>query len=106
MNEFNSIEATDKTVLSKQTEFRLGEKSKIENFFIEEINQRKSRSRKLNKYVAAFDYIDETLIVLIATSGLVSIISFPSIVGAPIGIASASLTLFFFSNNRNSQKIT
>ena len=46
------------------------------------------------------------LIVLSATSGGVSIISFTSIVGAPVGIASASLTLFFFSNNRNSQKIT
>ena len=33
--------------------------------------------------------------VLNATSGGVSIISFTSIVGAPVGIASASLTLFF-----------
>ena len=64
------------------------------------------RSRKLNKYVAVFDYIDENLIVLIAKNGLVSIISFTSIVGAPIGIASASLTSFFFSKNRNSKKIT
>ena len=46
------------------------------------------------------------LIVLSATSGGVSTISFTSIVGAPVGIASASLTLFFFSSNRNSQKIT
>ena len=46
------------------------------------------------------------LIVLSATSGGVSIISFTSIVGAPVGIASASLTLFFFSSNRSSQKIT
>ena len=35
------------------------------------------------------------LIVLSATSGGVSTISFTSIVGAPVGIASASLTLFF-----------
>ena len=67
----------------------------IENHFIKEINQRKSCSRKLNKYVAVFDYIDQALIVLSATSGGVSIISFTSIVGTPIGIASASLTLFF-----------
>ena len=67
----------------------------IENHFIEEINQRKSCSRKLNKYVAVFDYIDQALIVLSATSGGVSIISFTSIVGTPVGIASASLTLFF-----------
>ena len=42
-----------------------------------------------------FDYIDQALIVLSATSGGVSIISFASIVEAPVGIASASITLFF-----------
>ena len=35
------------------------------------------------------------LIVLSATSGGVSIIFFTSIIGAPVGIANASLTLFF-----------
>ena len=45
----------------------------------------------LSKYVAAFDYIDQALIVLSATSGGVSIILFTSIVGAPVGIASARL---------------
>ena len=39
---------------SNQTKFRLGEISKIENYFIEEINQRKSYSKKLNKYVCCF----------------------------------------------------
>ena len=52
-------------------------------------------SKKLSKYVTAFDYIDKILIVLSATSSGVSIISFTSIVGAPVGIASASLTLVF-----------
>ena len=74
--------------------FRLDEVSEIENCFHEEINQRKLCSQKLSKYVAAFYYIDKILIVLSATSGGVSIISFTSIVGAPVGIASASLTLF------------
>ena len=45
--------------------------------------------------MAVFDYIDQALIVLSATSGRVSIISFTSIIGAPIGIASASFTLIF-----------
>ena len=43
----------------------------------------------------AFSYIDTILIVLSASSSGVSIILFTSIVGAPIGIASASLTLIF-----------
>ena len=95
MNECNSIETIDKTNLTNQTKFRLDEISKIENYFIEEINQRKSCSQKLNKYVTTFDYIDKILIVLSATSSGVSIISFTSIAGAPVGIASASLPLFF-----------
>ena len=95
MNKSNSIGAIDKTDLSEQTKFRLDEISKIENYFIEEINQRKSCSKKLSKYVAVFDYIDQALIVLSAASGGISIISFTSIVGAPVRIASASLTLFF-----------
>ena len=95
MNKCNSIEAIDKVNLSEQTKFQLDGISKIENYFIEEINQRKSWSKKLSKYVAAFDYIDNILIVLSATTGGVSICSFTSIVGAPVGIASASFTLIF-----------
>ena len=52
-------------------------------------------SRKLSKYIAAFDYVDKTLIVLSATSGGISIISFTSVTGIPAGIVSASFTLIF-----------
>ena len=95
MNKGNSIETIGKTNLANQTKFWLDEISKIENYFIEEINQRKSCSKKLSKCVAVFDYIDQALIVLSAASDGVSIISFNSIAGAPVGIASASFTLFF-----------
>ena len=82
-------------VLSEQTKFWLSEIIGIENYFHQEINQRKSCCKKLNKYVTACDYIDKTLIFLSATSSGVSIISFTSIFGAPVGISIASLTLFF-----------
>ena len=95
MNKSNSIEAIDKTDLSEQTKFRLDEISKTENYFHEEINQRKSCSKKLSKYVAVFDYIDKILIVLSATTGRASICSFTSIAGASVGIASANFTLMF-----------
>ena len=95
MNKCISIGAIDKTDWSDQTIFWLDEISNIENYFIEEINQRKSSSKKLSKYVAAFDYIDNILIVLSAATGGVSIFSFTSIVGAPVGIARASFTLIF-----------
>ena len=85
----------NKTNLSKQTKFRLSEIIRIENYFHQEINQRKSCSKKLSKYVTAFDYIDKILIVLSATSSGVCIISSASVVGAPVGIASASFTLIF-----------
>ena len=95
MNKCNSIETIDKKHLNNQIKFRLDEISKIENYFIEEINQTKSCSKKLSKYVAVFDYIDEALIVLSAISGGVSIVLFTTIFGTPFGIASTSLTIFF-----------
>ena len=52
-------------------------------------------SKKLSKYIAAFDCIDKTLIVLSGTSGGVSIISFTSVIGVPAGLASAFFTLVF-----------
>ena len=85
----------DRTNLTDQTNFRLNEKSKIENYFIEEIHQRKWCSKKLSKYVAAFDYIDKVLIVLSATSGRICIISSASVVEWPVGIAGVSFTLMF-----------
>ena len=89
MNEINKIN------LSEQTKFRLSEIIGIEDYFNQEINQRKSCSKKLGKYLNAFDYIDKILIVLSATSSGVCIISSASVVGAPVGIASASFTLIF-----------
>ena len=73
MNESKSAEAIDKTNLANQTKFRLDEISKIENYFVEKINQRKSCSKKLSKSVAVFGYIDQALIVLSATSDGVSL---------------------------------
>ena len=97
MNESNSIERIDRTNLTELTKIRLDKITEIENYFHEEINQRKSCSEQLSKYVAAFDYIDDykVLIVLSATTAGVSICSFMSVVGAPVGIVSASFTLMF-----------
>ena len=76
MDEINKIN------LSEQTKFRLDEISKIENYFIEEINQRKSCSQKVNRYITTFDYTDKILVVLSATR-------------APVRMASAIFTLIF-----------
>ena len=68
MNETNKIN------LSEQTQFRLNEISKIEDYFKEKINQRKLYSKKLSKYATAFGYIDKILVVLRVTSSGVCII--------------------------------
>ena len=83
----------NKINLSEQTKFRLSQIIATENYFHQEINQMKSCSKKLSKYVTPFDYIDKILIGLSATSSGVCIISSASDVGAPVGIASASFTL-------------
>ena len=85
MDEINKIS------LSEQTKFRLDEISKIENYFIKEINQRISYSQKLSKLKVLIMQFK----ILSATSGGISIISFASAIGAPIGIVSASFTLIF-----------
>ena len=95
MHKSNSIEGIERRDLSEQTKFRLDEISKTENYFHEEINQRESYSKKLSKYVAAFDNIDKILIVLSAANDGVSISSFTSIIGAPVEMANANFTLIF-----------
>ena len=52
-------------------------------------------SKKRSKYIAAFNYFTKTLIVLSTTNGGTSILSFTSVIGAPVGIAIASFSLVF-----------
>ena len=89
MNQINKTNRTD------QTKFTLNKINKIKDYFNLEIQERKTMSKKLSKCIAAFDYIDKTFIVLSATSGGVSIISFANVIRAPAGIASACFTLAF-----------
>ena len=65
-------------------------------------------SKKLSKYIAAFDYID-TLIVLSARSGGIGIISFTSVIGIPAGIANCKFyfNIFFkYRDNKKKLKVT
>ena len=88
--EHNSIDTSN---LNNQ-QFRLNKISEIEDYFIAEIREREL-SKKLSKYISFFDYIDKSLIVLSVTSGRVSIASFATVIGIPVGITSASLSLTF-----------
>ena len=91
MFECNSIETSN---LDNQ-QFRLNKIDEIKDYFIAEIKERELMSKRLSKYIASFDYFDKSFIVLSATSGSISIASFATVTGTPVGIASASISLTF-----------
>ena len=74
--------------------FRLNKINEIKDYFIAEIKERELMSKRLSKYIASFDYF-RYLIVLSATSGSISIASFATVIGTPVGIASASPSVAF-----------
>ena len=72
--------------LCDETQFRLNKINEIKNYFIAKIRERETVSKRLSKYIAAFEYFDyyfdyfnyfcillQTLIVLSTTSGVISI---------------------------------
>ena len=89
--EHNSIDTSN---LNNQ-QFRLNKISEIDDYFIAEIKERELMSKKLSKYISFFDYFDKSLIVLSVTSDGVSIASFTTVVGMPVGTTIAS-----FKSNR------
>ena len=68
---------------------------KIKDYFVVEIKERELMSKRLSKYIASFDYFDKSLTVLSITTGSVSIASFATVIGAPVGILSTSFSLAF-----------
>ena len=106
----NSIESIvhnsiDTSNLNNQ-QFRLNKISEIEKYFIAEIKERELMSKKLSKYISFFDYFDKSLIVLSVTSAGVSIASFATVIGVPIGVTSASLSLAFSSCTGLAKKLS
>ena len=80
MNKSSSFEAVNTFGLTDQKKFSLNE---IINYFNSEIQEKIIMSKKLSKYIAAFNYFDKILIVLSAASGKVSIISFSIVIEVP-----------------------
>ena len=52
-------------------------------------------NERLSKYNVSFDYFNKSLIFISVTTGSFSIASFATVIGAPVGIASASFSLVF-----------
>ena len=80
---------------SNEQQFRLNKINEIKDYFIAEIRERELMSKNLSKYIASFDYLDKSLIVLSVATGSISIASFATAIGAPVGIMSASCSLAF-----------
>ena len=81
--------------ISNDRQFRLNKINEIKDYFIAEIRDRELMSKNLSKYIASFDYLDKSLIVLSVTTGSISMASFATVIGAQVGIMSASCSLVF-----------
>ena len=81
--------------LNNQQLFRLNKINEINNYFVAEVKERELISKTLSKYIASFEYVDKSLIVLSVTSSINSITSFVTVIAPLIGIESASFSLSF-----------
>ena len=85
----NNLELTD------INNYRLNEINKVKDYFNDEINERKNIIKKLNKYLVTLDYLVKTFITLSALFGTLSVTAHATVLGIPLGITGASLTLLF-----------
>ena len=81
--------------ISNEQQFRLNKINEIKDYFIAEIRERELMSKNLSKYIASFEYLDKSLIVLSVATGSISIASIATAIGAPVGTKSASCSLLF-----------
>ena len=81
--------------ISNDQQFRLNKINEIKDYFIEEVKEIELMSKRLSKYIASFEYFDKSSIVLSVTTGGISIASFATVIGAPVGTMSASCSLTF-----------
>ena len=94
-NMYPNLSAPFNVPLNDQQHFRLNKINKIKYYFIAEIKEGELMSTILSKYIASFDYFDQSLIVSSVTTGSISMASFATVIGAPVGITSASFSLAF-----------
>ena len=90
---------------SNEQQFRLNKINEIKDYFVAEIKERELMSKRLSKYIASFDYFDKSLIALSVTTGSISIASFATVLGAPVGMVSASFSLAFSISTRIIKKL-
>ena len=82
-----------------EQQFRPNKINEIKDYFIAEIKERELMSKRLSKYITSLDYFDKSLIVLSVATGSISIASFTTVLGAPVGKVNASFSYAFFYRN-------
>ena len=76
-------------------QFRLNKFNEIKDYFVTNIKERELVSKRLSKYIASFNYFDKSLIALSVTAGSILIASCTNVIGAPVGMTSASFSFAF-----------
>ena len=95
MAETNNIYLNLSSSMSDNQKFMLNRINEIRHYFVAEIKERELISQRLSKYIPSFDYFDKSLTVLSVTTGSISVASFATVIGAPLGIVSANFSLAF-----------
>ena len=81
--------------ISNDQQFRLNKVNETKYFFITKIQERKLMSKNISKYIASFHYLDKSLTLLSVATGSITIASFATAIGVPVGIMSANCSLAF-----------
>ena len=76
---------------SNEQQFRLNKINEIKDYFVAEIKERELMSKRLSKSIASFDQFEKSLTALSLTTGSISIATFATVTGAPIGILHSQL---------------
>ena len=79
--------------LNDQQRFRLNKINEIKYYFVTEIKERELMSITLSK---CNDYFDKSLIALFITTDSISIASFETVIGAPLGIKKMQVLVLHF----------
>ena len=62
-------------------------------------------NKRPSKCIASFDYFHKSLVVLSVTTGSISIASFATVIGAPVGMVIASFSLAFSVSTEIAKKL-
>ena len=94
-DETSNMYANLNPTLSNDQQFSINKINEVKDCFIAGFKERELMSKRLSKYIASCHYFDKSLVVLSVATGSISIASFATVIGAPVGMMSAGCSLAF-----------